>query len=100
MIVRKWVPGVHPMIQVVPGVPNDIHIRAIWWPREYIKLCLQKLSCGEVGFMLGIIVLLKIDVLFLDLGVPETPKKVIIEDFNVELHVHVANDAYKLHKTR
>ena len=50
--------------------------------------------------LLGVIVLLKVDVLLVDTEVLETPKKVVVEDFDVKWTIHVAIDVYKSPKPR
>ena len=68
---------VHPPIQIVPDILNDTHVGAIWWPIQLIDLLPPEPLHCQIRSMLQIIVLLKINRLFVDVKVTKGPKKLI-----------------------
>ncbi len=95
LIVIAWerASGLHPSVQIVPSMFDDIHVWAAGGPIENIKLCLLEPILGDLGSVLWITVLLKVYILLVDPKVLQGPQDIIIEDLSVESTVHIVFDA-------
>ena len=81
------------MLQIFPQVFNDVHIWAAGRPIKFINLfCLEPVLSKTRG-VLQVTVLLEIDILLVDLQVPQGTQDVIVKDLNIKFCVHVALNA-------
>jgi hypothetical protein len=82
--------GLHPPVQIFPYMFNDIHVWTTGGPIQNIELCLLKPILSDLGSVLQITVLLKVDILLVDPKVLQGPQDVVIEDLSVEGAIHIA----------
>ena len=72
---------------------DDVHIWAAGRPIEFIEFLLLEPVLSKAGSVLWIIVLLEIDILFVDIQVPQGPQEIVVKDLDIEFRVHIALDA-------